>query len=180
MMVAVALFSVVMLVTTGSLLALVDANRKAQALHSVMENLNVAVDGMVRSMRMGNAYHCGQSGSLTAPADCSSTGATFISFEPYGGSPTNAGDQRQYWFAPDANGVGRLYLSLNGGATSFPVTAPEVNLESVRFFIVGSTVQDALQPKVIMVIKGMAGGTKLKTQTSFTIQATASQRALDL
>src|SRR3989344_5257439 len=56
MIVAIALFSVVMIVCVGALLALVNANRKAQALQSVMNNLNIALDGMVRSVRMGNSY----------------------------------------------------------------------------------------------------------------------------
>ena len=180
MMVAVALFSVVMLVTTGALLALVDANRKAQALHSVMENLNVAVDGMVRAMRIGSSYHCGEVGTITTPADCTTFGGTFLAFEPYGGSGSSSADQREYWFAQDADGIGRLYESSNGGATSYPMTAKEVNLTSVVFYVSGTTVQDTTQPKVIVIIKGTAGSEKLKTQTSFTIQATASQRALDL
>lgn len=180
MMVAVALFSIVMLVTTGSLLALVDANRKAQALHSVMENLNVAVDGMERALRMGSTYHCGSSGSISVPLDCAASGGTSIVFEPYGGNHASAGDQREYWFALDAQGVGRLYESTNGGVTSYPMTAKEVNLTSVKFYVSGTTVQDQIQPKVIVIIKGIAGSSKLKTQTSFTLQATASQRALDL
>src|SRR3989344_8697452 len=46
MIVAIALFSIVMVVSVGALLALVTANRKAQALQSVMNNLNIALDGM--------------------------------------------------------------------------------------------------------------------------------------
>ena len=58
MIVAVALFAVVMLVAVGALLALVDANRKARALESVMNNLNITLDSMVRAMRMGSAFNC--------------------------------------------------------------------------------------------------------------------------
>jgi len=59
MIVAVGLFSIVMLVSISALLSLVDANRKAQALQSVMNNLNIAVDGMVREIREGSNYRCG-------------------------------------------------------------------------------------------------------------------------
>ena len=180
MMVAVALFSVVMLVSTSTLLALVDANRKAQALHSVMENLNIAVDGMVRAVRMGSSYHCGSSGIISAVQDCNVSGDTYMAFEDYGGNPSTATDQRIYWFATDGDGIGRLWESRDGGATGYPVTAPEVDLEEVRFYVAGTTVQDTEQPKVVMVIKGVAKDVKVKTQTSFTIQASASQRALDL
>ena len=53
MIVAVTLFAVVMLVSVGALLSLVNATRKARALESVMNNLNVTLDSMVRSLRMG-------------------------------------------------------------------------------------------------------------------------------
>ena len=60
MIVAVALFAVVMLISVGTLLALVGANRKAQALQSVINNLNITLDGMVRAIRMGGNFHCGE------------------------------------------------------------------------------------------------------------------------
>src|SRR3989344_5136440 len=56
MIVAVALFAIVMVVAVAALLSLTAANRKAQAIQSVMNNLNIAVDGMVRNMRMGTNY----------------------------------------------------------------------------------------------------------------------------
>src|SRR5438552_13144631 len=79
MIVAVALFAVVMLVSVGALLSLVGASRKAQALQSVMNNLNISLDGMVRSIRMGSEYDGSQSCSgntTSAPKDC--TGGTPI------------------------------------------------------------------------------------------------------
>ena len=85
MIVAVGLFSLVMLVSVGALLSLTGANRKAQALQSVMNNLNIALDGMVRSIRMGSDYHCGAgvfigTGNLD---DCSSNGGTRFVFKPF-------------------------------------------------------------------------------------------------
>src|SRR3989344_4477196 len=56
MIVAVALFAIVMVVAVAALLSLTAANRKAQAIQSVMNNLNIAVDGMVRNLRMGSNY----------------------------------------------------------------------------------------------------------------------------
>ena len=56
MIVSVALFAIVMLVCVSTLLALTAANRKVHALQSVMDNLNVTLDGMVRDIRMGSVY----------------------------------------------------------------------------------------------------------------------------
>jgi prepilin-type N-terminal cleavage/methylation domain-containing protein len=179
MIVAVGLFAVVMMVSVSALLALVNANRKAQALQSVMNNLNVAIDGMVRSIRMGSQYHCGASGVYTATADCSS-GDTLFAFEPFH-SGADAVPPWVYWFAEDQNGVGRLYKSEDGTLTGgVAMTAPEVSVDSVRFYVIGSSRGDSVQPKVLIIIKGTAGNTKITTQSTFHIQATAVQRILDL
>jgi len=124
MIVAVALFSVVMLVSVGTLLALVGANRKAQALQSVMSNLNIALDSMVRSIRMGSVYHCG-GGNYTVPADCANGGTTFA-FKPFGVSSAPT----VYRF----NGT-RIERSENGGSF-IGITAPEVSIDitSSRFY----------------------------------------------
>lgn len=185
MIVAVALFSVVMLVSVGALLSLVTANRKAQALQSVMNNLNVAVDGMVRAIRIGTTYHCG-SGGYTTPADCSS-GSTSFAFEPYHDASQGPVPPWIYWFATDSNGVGRLYKTEDGNvANGVPITSPDVAINSVTFYVIGScpvhgsACTDQLQPKVLIVIKGTAGAANIKTVTTFHIQATAVQRILDL
>ncbi|MEK7093249.1 MAG: type II secretion system protein, partial [Patescibacteria group bacterium] len=87
MIVSVGLFAVVMIICVAALLSLVDANKKAQAIQSVMNNLNVAVDGMVRSIRMGTNYHCGTDLSVTSglpsSRDCAYPGESFFQFEPF-------------------------------------------------------------------------------------------------
>lgn len=190
MIIAVGLFAIVMLVSTAALLSLVDANKKAQALQSVMNNLNIALDSMVRGVRMGSVYHCGPDGALTAAQDCpdgargtlADGGAVnaLFAYEPYyeGGTPP---PRTLYWFQTDGNGVGRLYKSEDGTlGGGLPITAPDVSIQSVSFYVTGSSNADNLQPKVLIVVKGTAGGGNVKAQTSFHIQATAVQRVLDL
>lgn len=185
MIVAVALFAVVMLVCVSALLALIDANRKAQALQSVMNNLNIAIDGMVRSLRKGSEYHCGlanYSPSALTTQDCAG-GDTFLAFEPYydSGPPP---PPTLYWYQVDTvNGqpIGRLYKSEDGTESGgLPITAPEVSIDSVTFYVIGSSNADNLQPKALIVVKGTAGAGKSSTKTTFHVQATAVQRVLDL
>lgn len=176
LMVAVALFSVVMLVSIGALLSLADANRKAQALQSVMNNLNTAIDGMVRSIRMGSTYHCGNTGTYETARSCQN-GDTLIAFENFYGDPNVATDQWVYWYDPTAK---RMYKSQNAGATQFALTAQEVQIDDVKFFVVGAENSDIIQPKVVIVLRGTAGGTNVKTKTSFSVQSTAVQRAIDI
>ncbi len=188
MMVSISLFGVIMLVSVGALLSLVDANRKARALESVMNNLNISLDSMIRATRMGSHYNCGGTAIPQAPnwGDCAqgvapltSVPAVF-SFAPYGSNPAAQTERTVYSIANDAQGRARLYRSQNGGASSIPVTAPEVDIEEMQFYVVGSTPQDNAQPKVVIVVKGAAGEDNVRIRTSFYIQATAVQRALDI
>lgn len=189
MIVAVGLFSIVMLVSVGALMSLVTANRKAEALQSVMNNLNVAVDGMVRAIRIGTVYHCGE-GTYTIPADCSAGDTTFA-FEPYHNASLGSVPPWIYWYQVDIiNGksVGRIYKSEDGiKADGIPITAPEVSINSAKFYVLGSCsahgtscTPDQLQPKVLLVIEGTAGADQVRTTTTFHLQATAVQRILDL
>ncbi|QQG38226.1 MAG: type II secretion system protein [Candidatus Kaiserbacteria bacterium] len=175
MIIAVALFATVMLIAVGSLLALVGANRKAQALQSVMNNLNIALDGMVRSIRMGSDYHCGL-GTYTAPLECP-TGDTIFAFEAFGGSAANPTDQWIYKYDPDTK---RIYKSEDAGSHLYAITAPSVVIDNMKFYVVGTDRGDTTQPKVVITIKGTAGVPGTKTETTFSMQATAVQRLLDL
>lgn len=170
MIVAVGLFAVVMLIAVTSLLALIDANRKARTLQSVVNNLNVALDGMVRVMRMGHTYHCGGTDPVTDGPESCPDGNTYMSFID------REGDITVYQWDSATH---RILVS-KAGQPYANLTAPEVDIQEMKFYVVGTTVGDAQQPKVVMVIKGTASIEKVKLQTTFSIQSTAVQRILDL
>jgi prepilin-type N-terminal cleavage/methylation domain-containing protein len=178
MIVSVALFAVVMLVAGATLLSLVYANRKAQALQSVMNNLNVSLDGIVRSVREGSNYRCGS--PVEANGDCSS-GGTALYFTPYGSDPTNRAEDWGYLFDNTGSycGLHRICVSENEGPW-IPITAPEVSITNMTFYVVGTVKGGGVQPKVVMIIDGTAGVASTKTTSNFNIQATATQRKLNL
>lgn len=175
MMVAVALFSVVMLVSVGALLSLIDASRRAQGIQSVMNNLNVALDGMVRALRMGQGY------------DVASLGHE-LSFTPFGKDPGDSSERWVYTFVEDTSGSGeargRLYKHYHPDgfsvAVDVPLTAAEVDIDYVQFYKTTDVDGDTRQPRVVMIVRGKAGFAKAKTTTHFNIQASATQRLLDL
>lgn len=181
LMVSVTLFVTVMLISVGALMSLVNANRKARSLESVINNLNVALDGMVRSVRMGSDYNCG---ALEAPIegtneDCP-TGGVIISFTPFGSDPSANGERWVFTYVPPSGTTnGQIFRSRDGGVTDIPITAPEVSITDMNFYVVGTEPGDTVQPKVVMVVKGRAGSSP-KNQTTFYVQATASQRSLDI
>lgn len=182
MIVAVALFSVVMLVSVGALLSLVGASRKVQSLQSVMDNLNITLDGMVRAVRMGSNFHCGST-NFQVTQDCGSTSDDpanhhVFAFEPFGNTSAD-----QPWIYSYNASTKRLYKSENG-AVPVPITAPEVSIDNLQFYVVGSkrgcaaTPCDTVQPKLVVIVTGTAGTDKART--TFHIQVTAVQRLLDL
>lgn len=181
LMVAVSIFAIVMLIGVGALLSLVETNRRAQAINSVMNNLNAAVESMSRSMRVGTTYYCSNSSippaptTLDDPLDCPNDGGVLLAFEPAEGDPSEPNDQTVYRL----NGT-QLERSLFSGASNtwVALTAPEVSIDTFDFYVIGSARGDGVQPRILMRIKGSAsvpGGT-----TQFTIQSSVVQRLLDL
>lgn len=173
-MVAVGLFSVVMVVCIGALLSLADANRKTQALQSVLYNLNTSIDGMVRAIRMGTNYEVLSDGEE-------------LRFTPFGADPYNSAEKWVYrWADGDGDGtkdqIVKEYIPPKNYTSKVvvPLTAPEVSIEKLRFYVGGELTTDTDQPRVLIIIQGKAGGDKIKTTTTFNIQAAATQRLLDI
>ncbi len=186
MMVAVSIFAIVMMIGVGALLSLIETNKRAQAINSVMNNVNAAVENMTRSIRVGFTYHCEVSSSpqspatLATPQDCASGGGKLFAFESSDGDVTNPNDQVVYRL----NGS-QIERSLAAGAngTWIAITAPEVTITDFQFYVTGSSPltgvpADYTQPRVLMILRGVA--TVPKGQTDFTVQSTVTQRLLDI
>ncbi len=171
-MVAIGIFAIVMTVSTGSLLSIINADKKSQSLKSVMNNLNFALDSMSRTIRVGTTYHCGNSGDLTSVQDCTG-GSSYLAFERSGGNSGDSSDQIVYKLSGT-----QIVKSTDGGATFIGFTAPEVVIDTLNFYVNGTTSADNNQPRVIMVVRGSAG-TNERTRTPFSLQTTVTQRALD-
>lgn len=200
--VSISIFTVVMLVTMGALLTLNDSSRKAQALRTVIDNLNFAVEDMNRKIRTGDIYHCydtaGQVVSLdtelTKAVDCPTVGGQAISLktqevERPAGNPT--ADPKHVWvayvFRPgDENGnAGRIWQrrSNDGGGANLSVeesaiTSPEVDIKQMKFRVVGANpnANPRTQPMVIVSISGVVDLHKEKLKTDFSLQTAISRR----
>lgn len=170
LMVSVSIFLIIMTVSMGALLSVFAANRKFEALKTVMDNLNLSVESMSREMRFGKNYHCIPETTdeipLTSPENCP-TGSDGVSFLAEDGTT-----QIVY----EINGT-EIDKSTDGGTTFVPVTAPEVSISSLTYYVTGATPSDASQPKVLIKIQGYSGTST--AATAFTLQTLVSQRALD-
>ncbi len=175
-MVAASIFIVVMVISSGSILSVYDLNRRSQNLRAVMDNLNLTLTAMSRTIRFGTKYHCDASVlPLATPRDCASGASSFSVL-------TSGGAQLIYSTTSVATTIKR---SLDGGTSFSSLTSPEVTITNLRFYVFGSApynqaaaTHDLLQPRVIIVVSGYVGA-KSTSKSTFSLQTTISQRAVD-
>lgn len=199
MIVAVALFSVVMIIAITALLGVVNADRKAQSLESLVDNLNFALDQVSRTVRTGYAYHCVDGGSNPqfdmgnpkVPSNCATNGATYMAFEPSTGNPAN-NDQVVYWYDPACSGYpgysgGCIKRSIDAGVTFIPLTSPAISIDNMRFFVIGACSEtastcnpDTTQPRVSVTLTAHVTPTAGAIPTVLRMQTTLTQRLYDL
>jgi prepilin-type N-terminal cleavage/methylation domain-containing protein len=174
-MVAVSIFSIVMLVAIGAVLSIVSANRKAQSLNAVINNLNFALEGMARDLRTGYDYDC--DAGISGLDDCPLGGSEVLfKSSQYKSSVTYSRDV-------DSNGLGSITRSVSG--SSVPLTGNEVNIKSLKFYVVNTKKlvisdlnSDYLTPKIIITVQGEFKG--FGDVTEFNLQTMVTQRRLDI
>ena len=197
-MVSVTLFAIVMTMSLGAILSIIDGNKKAQAINSVANNLNFAVESMVRDIKTGYAYTCGSNNnhqdiSLLSIDASSNIGSGRNGCDPSSASdnislistiPTATATKRSVKYFLNSDD-GRIYkVTSDNPASAYPVTSPEVKIQTLSFYVDNPITQTTDpttvgQPKVFLIIKGTASVNP--TQTSdFTIQTLISQRNLNL
>ena len=167
LMVSVAIFSMVMVVALGALLTISASERKAETLKSVMTNLNFALDSMSRSIRTGINYDgftaCTPSlpvVGVPTPTDCT-TGTYAIAFQAVTaslgscvvGSPCVVVYCRGTGNTCSSSGTSIL-RSTDGGANFLAITAPEVQVSNLTFYVKGAPRGDGFQPKVTVTVNG--------------------------
>ena len=175
LMVAVSIFTLVMTISMGSILAVFDANKKSQTLRAVMDNVNFTLEGMTRAIRFGRDYHCGSGGDTAQPFSCDD-GRTSLSVLDQNGK------KHTYTLNTITNRIERTI----DDRTPYPVTSPDVTINKLTFYVLGAypycslgcSPTDMLQPRVIMVVGGHSG-VKPNIKSSFSLQTTVSQRAFD-
>jgi type II secretory pathway pseudopilin PulG len=200
--VSVSIFTIVMLVTMGALLTLNDSSRKAQALRTVIDNLNFAVEDMSRKIRTGSFYRCFPMGEnfsneregFKIPRDCPAEGGYAISLMTQDREPTGSTGQ-PVWVAyifEENDGIGsikQIRAPADSGkpdldiGNKFPITSPEVDIDKMVFRVIGS--EPALanapktQPMVIVNISGTVNLQKEKLRTNFSLQTAISRRGTE-
>ena len=159
LIVAVGIFSMVMLIVMGVYLALISYDRQARATNQLASNFSFAVESMVRNIRTGTSY----------PTGCSSTPCTTFSFTDSQG--------RSVTYALSG---GQLIATVGG--FSAPLTDDAITITDLSFYVrgVGTTGVEAIrQPTALILVSGSmpAGSGK---DVDFTIETAATQRLLEI
>lgn len=179
MVVASGMFLTAVVIIAGALVSLETASRKVRATRIAMDNVGAAIDSMSRTMRMGNTFNCGCGGvAMDTQVECvmgnnpATSGGTCIAFEHQNGDINSAADQFMYRIQN-----GQIQRSkLSGAVGSWEaMTAPEITITDLKFWVGGVLPVYTKQPYVTMVIRGTAL-TGPKSSTTFNVQTTVSQR----
>jgi len=187
MLVALALFTVVITVVTGSLLVLISGNGRLQGEQSVMTNLTFALDSMTREIRTGTHYYCNtgtfspQESHGTSTQNCD-TGSTGLSFREAGTSITGTSNTRiAYYYDSSARTIMRR---IGDEGTPQAIVSSGIRITKAEFFVTDAraftapTGSENRQPTVTITIEaveeGVTGG------KPFVVQTTVTQRQLDI
>ena len=149
--VAIGLFTIVAFLTTGSLLILNNAQRKAFFIQTNQDNVRFTLESMAREIRTGVNY------TLLNPPP-SQFNANACSDTPLGAcfGFTNAQKPNQYVVYKLSSST--IQKSVDGGVIFQPITAPEVFINNLRFYIAGASLTDNFQSRVTIVIQAITPG----------------------
>ena len=173
LIVSVALFSVILTTALGGLLLVIDANRQAKAIKLVVNNLNLAMEGISRELRVGEDL-C---------KDSTSTGGA-----------CNSGGSETIYFTTDRGKEDSVFRLRNGrverrietrsdpnhsrNAPFLNLTGDDITIDHLSFRIQGVGPGDGLQPWVTITLNGRAK--QADQEIAFNIQTTVSQRKLEI
>ncbi len=160
-MVAISIFTIVAVITTGALVAASDVNRKAQAIKIAMDNVSFAMDSMVTNLREGGEYFCGTTRRGGTPCD-DNDGIVFTS--------TRLGSKKYVGYRLQGDSIRTASGDSNSLSQYISLTSPEVKITKLSFYI--PEIESPLTPRVTIVVEGQVPG---KTITNFYLQTTVKK-----
>lgn len=159
LIVAIGIFSMVMLIVMGVYLALISYDRQARATNQLASDFSFALDSMVRNIRTGTGY----------PDSCDSPYCTSFTFT----------DSTGRLVTYSLSG-GRLVSTVNGFTA--PLTDDAITITTLRFYVsgVGITGANAAQQPVALIQIIGTLPTDSGKEVEFNIEAVATQRLLEI
>ena len=172
MLVSMTLFSFVITMALGALFMIMKANEKAKVIRIAVNNLNVALEGMSRELRMGSGY------SIT-------NNKKKISFKTHEGCDAgykwNNGDktlERAIARRTDPDNPSTCSPNSKSNLDYKKLTGENIQITDMEFIAVNTASGDGKQPKVFIYLKGEIDSAILGGEQPFYIQTMVSQRKI--
>lgn len=156
LIVAIGVFSAVISASTGIFISTITAQRKAIALQNVQDNIRFAAESMAKEIR---------------------TGKTF-SVNAQGGSQLNFTNAAGASVIYRLSGTAAIEKSSDGGANFLPITADNIEVASLKFYLTGEIEGDGLQPKITITVKTRSKNVKIAEQSEMNLETTISVREI--
>ncbi len=158
------LFAVLIVAVTGVLLSTVSVNRQANLIKGVMNDIDFALENMMRTIRTGKDYDCGSDG---APKNCPMIPSSRMSL-------TDQYPCRVTYELEDF----KIKRTISGNVTCNErgegfITSSDVKITRLDFYVFGVD-EVKMQPAVLVIVSGEM---KYRDQTaSFSVESFATQR----
>lgn len=192
LMVSLTLFVIVVTAAVSSLYSVNNALRKIQAMRTVLDNLNFAMENMSRNIRTGQNIVCGGTDNSAYSLPGTASASHSCAFNDLSTSPSEKilldstlGEdfQVEYWLDVNANGNGEIRRhtrpTVNDNWSSpVAITAPEIDVDRLLFYVDGADSDDGMRPSVTMFMSGVAAAGTNNT-APFAIQTLISQRNIE-
>ncbi len=190
-LVSLALFSVVLVITGGVTVSIININKKNQAISTVVSNLNYSIDSMIRDIKTGYSYRCNYNGPVfTVDALKSSPKNPGVCLDGLTLISTISGNDVviTYKIITPVEGSGYIQKTVYSvdGSINYSIT-DKTNVDITGLFFDIKTplpLDDSSgglkgQPSVFVSIKGKSGAEDVEA-SDFFVQTYISQRLLNL
>lgn len=166
LLVAVAIFMVVTVSTLGAFLSMIDLSKKVQNVRVAMDNANLAMETMMRNIRLGYDYE-----SINGNQGIKLKDQNGRSLE-YGLVCTEEGKECEKY---------GLAVKKDNAEAFTALTSSDINIQVATFDIRGVDSKDGIQPSVQIFIKGKTTLPNIKDKLNFdfVFQSLATQRLYD-
>lgn len=184
LLVSLSLFIIVVLALVSSLYTINNASRKVQAMRSVIDNLNFALESMSRTIRTGSNIICDNYSDSNCPIV--SGGINNAHHQISVDSTVGEARTVEYRWGKTAVSSGKANIErcvrVNAEDPCPPnsdqwvaITAPEIEITKLNFYVDGADIGDGKQPSVIIMVEGVAHAGADNT-LPFSVQTYLSQR----
>ena len=190
LLVVLGLFSGIATLALGSLFNVQSINAKLQTTQTILDNVNLSVSTISREIHFGSRFHCVATLSTVIPRtrkSCpkSAGGGSVLILKPSDASTST--DRVAFYLQK-----GVLYKDeyYGGGTTTLQMTANDVFISSLVFYVNGAQTsdgsndvggaQDYEQPSITLLISGKPNNQAVMASSSeFNIQTTVSPTEID-